>query len=178
MVNCDQVSPLIYVVTGAAIGFLGNYLLERMKRQYELKKATYFEALDILTRGPRIHDVNKSMQEIYKKHKDDMAQMTKPYQDSNIKDEAKLIYLNSISKYYAENVAPHENVFIEWLSKFQAVDLKLEICGSKEVKDIVTKYFVAICKQEPTESINIELIKVMREELLKHWWKASMAIYM
>lgn len=145
----------------------------------EIKKLKpIIDAPPILARGPLIYDVNKSMHEIYKKHKDDMSEMVKPYQDSNKKEEADLIYLNSISDYYAESIAPHENKFNEWLSRYNVVSFKLEICGSKEVKDTVAKYFVAIFKQEPTESINKELIKAMREELLKPWWKASMAKYM
>lgn len=48
-------TPLIYISFGAIIGFIGNYITETYKRKYELKRQTYFEALDYAVKTDQYH---------------------------------------------------------------------------------------------------------------------------
>ena len=167
---CDY-SSLIYLFAGALIGFLSSYLLEKLKRNYELKKAVYFDALDVLTRGPQTYYIYKTLREICKNAESDMAKMKEPYKNTEFEDKSELIYCKNVSELRKELLAPNENTMSEWLANYKVIGFKLDICGSKKVKDISHKYFAAIKEQKPTKTINKEFIEAMREELIKPWWR-------
>jgi hypothetical protein len=141
----NQTSVIIGVVLGGIVTYCFNISLERNKRQFELKKETYFEALDTILK----------MQRISIKTQQFLRDVTTDPDHTIQSSEREL-----------------NNAFYETYDRLKLINSKLLICnGSKKIKDIINNFLDDWVENKSNVDKTIkDMEAALKEELVPKWW--------
>jgi hypothetical protein len=165
-------SQIIGVLVGGLIAYLATITTEEWKRQYEIKKETYFKSIEIiLIARTIIPKIGPLVEAFLKKAKADKIPLT----------------TRSLANYFADNlyskwstepeILQNINAYNNWEASLEAIQFETKICGSKKVISEMRKWSDTIKNSlfenwdMPPESVADELISAMKHDLEKHWWQ-------
>lgn len=165
-------SQIIGVLVGGLIAYLATITTEELKRQYEIKKETYFKLIDVvLDARTTIPQVAPLLEEFIKEAQANKIPLTG-------RDLANYFAANLDSKWRTEpEIFQNINAYNKWEASSEAIQFKTRICGSKKVISEMEKWSNTIDNhlfkrwEMPPESVANELILAMKQDLEKHWWQ-------